>query len=285
VSVAARTLRVALCQIGAAAQDATAARARSFDAADEAFGRGASVVLLPELIVPGYGSEPERMASFAEALEGPTVGGWVEIARRHGGLVAGGLCERDGDAVYNSAVLVDGHGIVLHYRKLHLFGAEKHAFTPGDRGLPVADTAAGRIGLCVCYDLRFVEVIRILALRGAELVLVPTAWIGGFDREGGAEVAPQVPGVVVQANLSQVFIACASHAGEHGGTRFLGSSLLADPHGAIACGPLGADGDATVLAEIDLAEARRAQRRGELITPRADRRTDLYGVAVDGELL
>ena len=109
--------------------------------------------------------------------------GWTELARRHGGYLAGGFCERDGADLYNSAVLVDAGGIILHYRKLHLFSGEKQAFAPGDRGLPVVDTPMGRIGVCVCYDLRFVETVRILSLRGAQLILVPTAWVAGFDRE------------------------------------------------------------------------------------------------------
>jgi predicted amidohydrolase len=276
-----------LCQVSGAPYDAEDNRARSFEAAEQAFARGATVVLLPELIVPGYGSDPERMRELAEPLDGPTVAGWQQLAARHGGAVAGGFCERDGNAIFNAAVVVDPNGVVLHYRKLHLFGAEKHAFTPGDRGLPPADTPAGRVGVCVCYDLRFVETVRILALRGAELILVPTAWVAGFDREhrSGDGVASQAHGALVQANLSQVFIACASQAGTFGETTFLGSSLVADPLGQPVCGPLPADRDEIEVVRIDLRAARRAQDRGGLLTPRADRRTDVYALAIEDDLL
>lgn len=149
------------------------------------------------------------------------------------------------------------------------------------------DSPLGRIGVCVCYDLRFVETVRILALRGAQLVLVPTAWVGGFDTEPSDEngVARQAHAAAVQANLSQVFIACASQAGTFGETIFLGSSVVVDPTGSIVAGPLPGDRDETAIARIDLRDADRAQDRSDLIRPRADRRTDVYRVAVDGELL
>ena len=136
------------------------------------------------------------------------------------------------------------------------------------------------VGLCVCYDLRFVETARALALQGAELILVPTAWLTGFDqvkwRDDG--LAPQAEGAVLQANLNQAFIACASQAGERGDLFFLGSSVLVGPTGDLVLGPLPGTSDELALAKIDLDDADRAQHRSELITPRADRRTDVYGL-------
>jgi predicted amidohydrolase len=280
-------LRLALCQLTGAPYDAEANRAASLAAVEDAFRAGAELVLLPELTVPGYGADPDLVREFAEPIDGPTVSGWSRLAAEHGGRVAGGFCERGEAGIFNTAVLVDGIGVAAHYRKLHLFAGEKLAFSPGDVGLPVVEVPLGRIGLCVCYDLRFVETVRILALRGADLVLVPTAWVAGFDggRWDADGVALQAHGALLQANLSQVFIACASQAGVRGSTEFLGSSIVADPYGRRVCGPLPRDADETALVELDLAEARRAQERGELITPRADRRRDVYAVAIDGELL
>jgi N-carbamoylputrescine amidase len=181
--------------------------------------------------------------------------------------------------------VVGPDGLALHYRKLHLFAAEKHAFAPGDLGLPVVDTPFGRLGVCVCYDLRFVETARVLALRGADLILVPTAWLPGFDgvRFDEHGVAPQVKNAVLQANLNQVFIACASQAGRHGDLDFLGSSLVVDPWGATRAGPMSHEEDAIEVIEVDLADAERAQTRIPLVEPRADRRTDVYGIALVGE--
>ncbi|MGH2948626.1 MAG: nitrilase-related carbon-nitrogen hydrolase, partial [Solirubrobacteraceae bacterium] len=252
---------------------------------EEAFERGADVAVLPELLVPGYVADRERLLPLAEPIDGPTVTAWRAVAAAAGGHVAGGFCERAGDDLFNTAVLVGPDGIALHYRKLHLFAGEKHAFRPGDRGLPVVVTPFGTVGVCVCYDLRFVETVRILALRGAELVLVPTAWVPGFDRirfdEDG--MPPQVRGALLQANLNQVFIACASQAGAHGDLEFLGSSMVADPRGRCLLGPLSADEDAVAVVKVDLDEVGAAQTRIPLVEPRADRRTDVYGIAVAGE--
>ena len=112
------------------------------------------------------------------------------------------------------------------------------------------------------------------------MVLVPTAWVMGFDRSAWDEqgYCPQARGAALQANLNQTYIACASQAGAAGNVRFLGSSLLADPFGRTLTGPLSGTDDVVALAQIDLEDVVRAQARSALITPRADRRTDVYGV-------
>jgi N-carbamoylputrescine amidase len=278
-------VRVGLCQVSGEPYDADRNRAATIAAARDAFARGADLALLPELVVPGYVSDRERLAPLAEPLDGPTVGAWRELAAETGRWVAGGFCERDGDDLYNAVAVVGPEGVALHYRKLHLFAAEKHAFAPGDLGLPVADTPLGRLGVCVCYDLRFVETARILALRGADLILVPTAWLPGFDgvRFDEHGVAPQVKNAILQANLNQVFIACASQAGRHGELDFLGSSLMVDPWGKTLAGPMSHDRDGVEVVEVELAQTREAQTRIPLVEPRADRRTDVYGIALAGE--
>ena len=282
-----RPVGLGLAQIGAPPGDAAANRRRSVDAAAGLFERGAGIVVLPELCVPWYTADRAALAPLAEALDGPTVAAWRAVAAAHDGLVVGGFCERDGEALYNSAVAVSGDGVVGHYRKLHLFDVEKLCFAPGDLGLATFETAFGRLGMCVCYDLRFVEVVRVLALSGADLICVPTAWVRGFDHRDAAadEIIPHARGALVQANLSQVFIACASQAGGLGNLHFLGSSLVADPYGRPAADPLGGDGDEQIVVDVDLAEAARARVRSELVRPRADRRTDVYGVTAGARRL
>ena len=279
--------RIGLAQILGRPGTAEANRKASVDAAAALFEQGADIVVLPEMSVPWYSTDRAALEPLAETLDGPTVSGWQQQADLHGGLVVGGLCERGDDGIYNTAVAVGADGVVTHYRKLHLFDVEKHCFAPGDTGLTVAETAYGTIGLCICYDLRFVEVVRVLALRGADLVCVPTAWIRGFDRRQYAdgELIPHAEGALVQANLSQVFIACASQVGSGDGAEFLGSSVLADPYGRIAAGPLSTVREQLEVADVDLSEARRAQARSELIQPRADRRTDVYAILHNGEAL
>ena len=272
--------RIGLAQILSHPAATEANRKASVEATASMFDQGADIVVLPEMAVPWYSTDREALEPLAETLEGPTVTQWQAQAVRHNGLVVGGFCERVNGSIFNTAVAVSGDGVVAHYRKLHLFDVEKHCFEPGDLGLTVAETAWGRIGLCVCYDLRFVEVVRVLALRGADLICVPTAWVRGFDRHQYAEgeLIPHAEGALVQANLSQVFIACASQVGTGDGVECLGSSIVADPYGQVAAGPLSMTREDLRVTEIDLTEARRAQARSPLIQPRADRRTDVYGI-------
>jgi predicted amidohydrolase len=282
-----REATIGLAQVTGAAYAADENRALSVGAARELFGRGADLVVLPELIVSGYALDRDALAKVAEPVDGPTTAAWADVAAEAGGYVAGGLCERDGDALFNTAVLVGPEGVVLHYRKLQLFREEKHAFTPGDLGLPVVETRLGTVGLCLCYDLRFPEIARILALKGAELICVPTAWVAGFDRaRWDAEgFATQARNALLQANLNQAFIACASQAGDRHGFQFLGSSLICDPYGKPLLGPLPGDADELACATVDVDAATRALEREPLVAPRADRRTDVYGLAVEGDVL
>lgn len=253
----------------------------------DAVRQGAQVIVLPELIIPGYALDGERLAETAEPMDGATMASWSRLARELDVLIAGGFAERDGDMLYNTAVLIGPEGLLIHYRKLHLFAAEKKIFAPGNRGLPIASTGYGTIGLCVCYDLRFVEVVRALALRGTDLILVPTAWVAGFDlRRCDADgFCPQARGAALQANLSQVFILCASQAGDNGSTTFLGSSLIAGPYGNAIAGPLSSETDELAVVDIDAADAERARERSPLIRPRSDRRRDVYGIAIGNEVL
>jgi N-carbamoylputrescine amidase len=258
-------------------------RMASIDLICSAFGRGADLVVLPELASTGYVLDGEALRATAERVDGETVDAWQQAAAAAGGIVVGGICERDGDALYNTSVAVGPDGLLLHYRKLHLFDREKQVFTRGDRGLPVADTAFGRLATCVCYDLRFVEVARVLALRGCDVIAVPTAWVAGFDADPtqGDTMIAQARGVVVQANLNQVAIACASQVGVSATHRFLGSSLIVDAYGACLGGPLGMTDEGRACATIDLAALAASRARSDLIRPRDDRRTDVYNVVYD----
>lgn len=283
-----RKLGIGLAQVAATPYAVEDNRHRAADAIATAFAQGANLVVVPEMMVPGYLLDRERLLAVAEPVPGPTTEEWGELAAQGSGYIVGGLCERDGDLLFNSAVVAGPDGkLIGHYRKTHLFGAEKQVFAPGDLGFPLVTTEFGTIGLCVCYDLRFVEVVRLMALQGAELICVPTAWIVGFDevRWDSEGMSPQGRATEVQANLSQVYIAAASQVGSHSGFEFLGSSILIDPRGSRVLGPLPGKEEEIAVASIDLDEVHRAQTRSELVTPRADRRTDVYGLAVDGRVL
>jgi predicted amidohydrolase len=280
-------VNVGLAQISAEPYEIDANRALCEKAINAAFGQGADLVILPELIVSGYVADGRRLFPLAEPVPGPSTAAWEEMARRASGYIVAGLCEREGESLYNSAVLVGPEGLIGHYRKAHLFADEKVAFVPGNLGFPVVRTRFGTIGICVCYDLRFVEVVRLMALRGANMICVPTAWLPGFDqdRRDAAGMSPQGHVARLQANLNQVFIAAASQAGRHGGNDFLGSSILVDPYGHVVLGPMSGDQDQIEVVTIDMAAAERSQQRGDLIAPRADRRTDLYGIVSGQQVL
>lgn len=270
----------AAVQFGAEPHAVGRNRARAAEAIRAAAAAGARLIVLPELCASGYVLDPDGLAGLAEPADGPTVRGWADLADELGVFVVGGWCERDGDRIYNAAALVGPRGVTGLYRKLHLFDREKDVFAPGDHGLPVVETAIGRIGLCVCYDLRFVEVARALALAGADVIAVPTAWVGGFDRNARDAMGciGQARGAVVQANLNQVAMVCASQAGARPDIRFLGSSLIVDAQGEVLAGPMGEDEDGTIRAGLSLSAIRAAQLRGPRIRPREDRRRDVYGV-------
>ncbi|MDG4669293.1 nitrilase-related carbon-nitrogen hydrolase [Mycobacterium sp. 236(2023)] len=268
--------------VGAVADNRATALSRSRDA----FTAGAGLVVLPELAISGYVVDADLAREVAEPLDGPTAAEFIGLAREFDSLVAYGFCERDGENLFNTVVVVDGTGPVLHYRKLHLFDLEKNVYTPGDLGLPIADTVFGRIGVCICYDLRFVEVLRAMSLRGAELVLAPAAWVGGFDRTvpvaGGTR---HVDSVLAQANLDQVAVVAVSQVAgaARGGPATLGGSVACDAYGELLAGPLSRTAADAAMVDVDLDAIRAARIRGERIRPREDRRTDVYALTYGGD--
>jgi predicted amidohydrolase len=264
-----RPLRLAVAQLDLATGAVEANRERTLAAVLEAGEAGASLVVLPELASSGYRLRTaQAVAAAAEEIPGPTTAAWARAAARAGCVVVGGVCERRGDAFFNSVAVVDETGVRAVYRKLHLFDEEQLLFAPGDSGLPVVDLPFGRLGVLVCYDLRFVEALRILALRDVELVAVPTAWVGGFDREIPPDgIIDQVRAAAVQANLNGVFVAAASRTGADGDLTYLGQSCVVDPYGRFVLEPQSATAETIAIADIDLADARGAKVRGPRIRP------------------
>lgn len=250
------------------------------------FAAGARLIVLPELAVSGYGLDPEGLRRSAEPAAGPTSALLRGLAEELGVVIVCGFCEAGGGGkIYNSALLVAPGRPQALYRKLHLFDGEKEVFTPGDLGLVLAETDLGTVGVCVCYDLRFVEVARALALAGADILAVPTAWVGGFDRvpRDAMGFIGQARGVLVQANLDQLPMVCASQSGGEQGIRFLGSSLVADAFGSCLAGPMGEDDTGAIRAQFNLGDIRAARARSARIRPREDRRTDVYGITLNGK--
>ena len=238
--------------------------------------------MLPELASSGYvfANEDEAAAS-AEPLDGPFVTALQAACVQSGCVVVAGLNELDGTHRYNSAVIVGRDGLLGVYRKVHLFNDEKTWFVPGDE-LVVAETAAGTVGVVICYDLRFPEAARALALAGAEIIAVPTNWVASFKRtvwdDRGYVQANYL--AMATAGQSGVVLACADRVGVERDVRFIGASIIAGPDGWPVAGPASRDAEELLIADVDLdqnEQMRLSTPRNHLIT---DRRPDAYKVRV-----
>jgi deaminated glutathione amidase len=245
----------------------TADRERNLATADRltraAAAAGAELVVLPEKwSVLGT---PEETAAGAEPFDGPALGWAAATARELGiDLVAGSIAERVEGAGRGANTCVhfgpDGEEKAV-YRKVHMFDVEVGGKTyreseneaPGDE-LVVSETAAGvELGLSICYDLRFPELYRILAVRGARVIVVPAAFTLATTREHWEVL------LRARAIEDQAYVVAANQIGEHAkGYRSGGRSMIVDPWGLVlAQAP---DGETFVLAELDLerqAEIRR----------------------------
>lgn len=144
--------------------------------AAKAAGEGARLLLLPELCASGYRVD-EDFPRLAQGLDGDVVKELVHIAKSRKLWLYTSIPESrgEGEKPYNTAVLVNGEGLVSHYRKVHLWGMETRYFAAGDAFVQ-ADTPLGKAGLLVCFDLSFPEAARANTLRGAELLLYSMAF-------------------------------------------------------------------------------------------------------------
>ena len=150
------------------------------------------------------------------------------IAAETGIAIVAGFAEAADGVVYNSAVAVTPDGGRHVYRKMHLYGDyEKSLFRPGDTAPPVFQIGGLKAGLLICYDVEFPEMVRHLALAGADLVLVPTALPAS---EHAAFIARSI--IPVRAFENQVFVAYANHAGRDDAFAYAGLSGIAAPDGS-----------------------------------------------------
>lgn len=133
----------------------------------------AGLVLFPELVIHGH-CNPDTSALAEPVPDGPSTLALIALARRHGLFLCAGLAERDGEAVYDTQVLVGPSGYVGKQRKLHM-SRDERLYYAGGSDLDVFDLGGCRVGIGICYDNEFPEVTRILALRGAEVLLMPHA--------------------------------------------------------------------------------------------------------------
>ena len=231
----------------------------------------ADLWVLPELFASGYQFATARECrELSEPVpDGPTTRALIAHAAKAGCHIVAGLPERDGDRLYNAAVLVGPSGFLACYRKVHLFYRETELFASGDRSFPVVDLGSARVGMMVCFDHLFPESARSLALRGADVIAHPANLVL-------PDLAQRT--MAVRALENGLFTATANRVGTESRTDetlvYTGQSQIVDPGGEIVA-RLSQTDVGVFVAEVDIARA-----RDKAITPfndkLADRRPDQY---------
>ena len=217
------------------------------------------LVVLPELCTTGYAfADESQVRELGEPADGPTVSRWQELAATLEIVIVGGFCECGGGAPpRNSAAIVDADGTVSIYRKAHLWDREQLLFVAGDRPAPVVPTAIGRLGVAVCYDAFFPEAMRTLALAGADVIAVPMNSPVVEPPGRTRPLAVEIVLALAASNANRVFVAQADRIGAERGIEWAGASVICDPDGRRAAGPVSdLERPAMLTAACDLGQAR-----------------------------
>lgn len=268
-------MRIALAQLPAG-PDRQANLARALDAMGEAKRAGADLIAFPEVVLDRFfPQEPDdrEALKLAEPIPGPTSDRVAERARELGLVTVFNLYELSPEGHrFDSSPVFDADGRLLGVtRMLHITDYEgfheQGYYHPGDRGMPVYDTRAGRIGVAICYDRHYPEVMRALGAAGAELVVIPQAGTLGEWPEGLYEAE-----VRVAAFQNGYFAALANRVGLEGKLHFSGESFVVDPEGRVLARGKSLEED-LVLADVDLAACARSTARRLFWK---DRRPELY---------
>ncbi len=249
---------------------------RGLEAMTRAAQAGADLVCFAELAFDHF--HPQRPVDgdpsrLAEDVPGPTTERFAEAARRHGVVVVLNLYERAAGRCFDSSPVIDADGSLLgRTRMVHITDYEgfheQGYYAPGDLGLPVYDTAVGRLGVAICYDRHYPEVMRALALDRADIVVVPQAGAVGEWPDGLFEAEMRVA-----AFQNGYFTVLANRVGREDALEFAGGSFVCDPAGrVVARAPEGEEH--LLVAEVDLGELQRCHARRLFLR---DRRPELYG--------
>ncbi len=218
---------------------------------------GAELIVFPEAALTGYVFESrEEGLGSAVTADGPEIGAIARAAADFRVWVVCGAIERDGDALFNSALLVGSDGLIDRYRKVHTLCLGVDRFTrPGAEPFRAYDLPFGRIGMHICYDGSFPESARALRLEGAQLLLLPTNW-------PRLELKREV--VQVRAYENHAFYFAVNRVGIERGVSFEGGSLAADPSGRLLLEADAEAGRCHLELDLSLADAtREVVRAGE----------------------
>jgi predicted amidohydrolase len=217
--------------------------------------QGARVVVLPETFPSGYDFGPAKLA-YAQPIPGPITDFLCRLASEHDICIYGSMIEKDGALYHNAAPFITpDRGVLAVYRKLHPFGEEKDVFKAGE-DVVLVDTDFGRLGLTICMDLCFPELIRGLVLNGAEIILNSTNWftVGppqGWDVWEWDHTKPSALAVVrALENTVGLAMGCQAEGLMGGSICSFGHSMIVGPSGRILA-QLGC-GEGVTSAEIPM---------------------------------
>ncbi|MFT4584180.1 MAG: putative amidohydrolase [Gammaproteobacteria bacterium] len=259
-------MKIAIYQLLASDSSSAARVSRLHTCIKQAAATGVELVIFPELALSGYNVGAELITNRAETRDGIFAQSIAALAKDNAIAVAYGYPERDGDRLYNSAALVDAGGVlVLNYRKTHLFGDyERKLFSAGSDPNRVAKIGDWSISLLICYDIEFPEAARLVALRGADLIIVPTALMAPYDR---------IPNLLIPARAyeNQLYVAYANYCGVESNLNYCGKSTIACPDGAVYL--QAEDSETIIVGELSRDVLRKSR---ELNTYLEDRRPEIY---------
>lgn len=257
-------MKIALYQGPGKINDVAGAFALLAEKAKQAKANGAALLILPEMYLSGYNIGPQQARAQAVTAEGLQPA--CAVAREQEIALVFGYPELVGDAVANAAVLIGPDGSVLaNYRKSHLFGElDRAMFKAVGSDFPLARLGDLKIGLLICYDIEFPEPARLLALQGADVILVPTAQMEPYH-----QVAKYV--IPARAYENQVYLAYANHSGIDDGLDYIGESSICGPDGAVLA--MAGKGEDMLYAVCEPVHHAKVREADPLI---ADRRPELY---------
>lgn len=257
------TLKVAAIQFNIALGDIERNLTTAEGALNRVAGQSVRLAVLPEMWASGY--DFRGLKNHAEAT--PAVLKRIcKLAKERKLVVVGSLPEAVAGKIYNTAYVIDCGEVVGSYRKLHMFTTmgEDRFLSPGDQVL-VAATSVGRLGIAICYDLRFPELFRRMALDGAEIVCLPAEW-------PKPRRDPWLTLLRARAMENQHFVIAANCCGLQGTLDFFGTSLLLSARGDILAE--GGETDTELVATFERAEM---EAYREQIRCYHDRRPEIYG--------
>lgn len=236
------TIRTAAIQFNVRQGDVDANLAYVREALTRAAAQGVQLAVLPEMWSTGFAYKnlnelAKRTAGIVEEL--------LELSGRLKLVICGSMPEPDGvDKVFNTIFLIDNGKLAGTYRKIHLFSLLKEdlAFAGGDKWL-LADTSIGKVGVIICYDLRFPELTRRLAVEGAQVICVPAQWPKPRQEHWRALLR-------ARAIENQLFVVSCNACGMIGKLDFFGMSMIIDPKGEVLAESGEEEGE--IVAQLDM---------------------------------